>query len=208
MSEVKRDPSDAVAAMQATTVANLVRFVALNFPGEILEAQTKGETVDTVIIRLLSNSPSKVREEKCLDPSWAPMSKEELPKFVNILDETLMDIMRRDTVNSLRQEILTLYNAKAAMYTGPSGVESCFSRGFAGLFHNMARKWDRIEAVTMMLGINRADEVAMEEARAEGYGEAETLYVTFRDFAVYAMHAMRYIQGQMKKLEKAEATKG
>lgn len=115
----------------------------------------------------------------------------------------LIHIQQRGTLNQLRDELLILYEAKGKAYMDERGVDSCYKRAWAGIFENMMRKVDRLETISRRFGLGEAaDDAAQSELRAEGVGEIETVYVTLRDLAIYAVLAMRYVAAQKDLMPK------
>lgn len=118
--------------------------------------------------------------------AWVPKGPQDLPPQEALLDEVL---------GQVREELLALTQAKGILYQDDAGVDSCFKRGLPGLYHNLARKWDRIDAVGRRLGFTGEAPALTEEAALDG-GDPETLYKTVRDLAVYCIHTMRWLQGE------------
>jgi len=146
-----------------------------------------------------------------VNPAWAPETQADLGRtFMTVLDE----IMERAWSNAERaklwEEMMQLASAKGAVYQDAQGVDSCFRRGLFGLFHNLARKWDRIETVGVRLGVSGGNTVAESAVRAEAFADgerpedAETLYKTVRDLAVYCIHTLRWLEGEQCVREKRQ----
>lgn len=126
-------------------------------------------------------------------PGWVPQTQADLPAFEQALDEALAQV---------RAEVLQLAQAKGVVYQDTAGVDSCFRRGLPGLFHNLARKFDRLETVAERLGFSRAPQAIAAEAAADHEREPETLYRTVRDLVVYGLHTMRWVAGEAQVRER------
>jgi len=126
---------------------------------------------------------------------WVPASHSDLVSFESELD-VVCDV--------LKKELLELAHVKGTLYQDETGVDSCLKRGFAGLYHNLARKWDRIEAVGIRLGFDRAEAVIASEAALD-VADPETLYTTVRDLAVYTIHTLRWLRSGIARKREVRA---
>lgn len=138
-----------------------------------------------------------------INTAWAPKVGQDLPlSFEEVLGAFIEEAGARGELEKLRREIIGLYDAKAKVYQDGRGVDSCFKRGLFGLFHNLGRKWDRIETVGVRLGISGGETVRDLAIRAEALadgekpGDEETLYKTVRDLVVYGLHTLRWLQAE------------
>lgn len=162
-----------------------------------------GEDPTDTVFRLLQwlvsvQSPLRTQDsspEDWINPGWAPKVADDVPAFELELDAMLMNLASRETLNEIRSELLSLSDVKGQAYQGADGIDSCLKRAFGGLYHNLARKFDRITAVGARFGLDRENDIAAQEAAVEGWGKPETLYVTVRDMAVYCVHMMRWLRG-------------
>src|SRR5512139_1800840 len=178
----------------------LSAFIAERSPEIQTEVSRAGVLVPVVdlAISILDNAPAPDTAGH-LDPHWVPKSGDDMEEMGLIVSRLLMDLGSRSTLGRLREELLGLYTAKGRAYTDERGVDSCYKRAWGALYENLMRKVDRIETISRRFGLGEAaDEAAQEELRAEGVGEMETIYVTLRDLAIYALLAMRYVAAQQR----------
>jgi len=134
-----------------------------------------------------------------MDPQWVPQQANELPVFAVELDAVMALLADPAVRAAMQRELLELATVKGVVYARGGGVDSCLTRAWGGLHHNLMRKFDRIDAVGKRWGLDAqpsaVDLALAHEAALDG--DAETLYVTLRDAAVYLVHAMRYVQAQI-----------
>ena len=83
------------------------------------------------------------------------------------LNRVMFVLSSRGQLTKLREEVLALNTAKAAVYQDARGIDSCLRRGWAGLFQNLARKWDRIVTVSHAAEAARLVQREAEQDRAE-----------------------------------------
>lgn len=135
------------------------------------------------------------------------VSPDEAERFVvrrALLGESNVRVPVADLRTSLPEfesvvaELVVLVHAKEQVYG-----DSTFRRGAAGLFHNCARKWDRLDRLMQLPEAERARVIA-EEAQRDGV-QPETLYITVRDLAVYAIQWLRWDQRQRSEREEHAA---
>ena len=106
--------------------------------------------------------------------------------FEGALIEALVGFVRdhQDELLEMQQPV----HAKERVYGN-----STFRRGAEGLYHNCARKWDRIE---ILQGLSLAAQQVRvdQEAVVDQERAPETLYKTVRDLAVYAIQWLRVMK--------------
>lgn len=101
-------------------------------------------------------------------------------------NETEQNITDLPSFASILDELSELVVAKQKVY----GF-STFKRGGDGLYHNCARKWDRIEIIRKL---KSRDKFIQDEANLDRETDPETLYKTIRDLAVYSIQWLRWMK--------------
>lgn len=144
--------------------------------------------------RRLRDTPPPAPSPK-VDPSWSPGRSDEVPLFERVLNDVLMSCASREFLNIMRSELLDLAVTKGELYQDAAGVDSCLKRGLGGVWHNLMRKVDRLAIFMGTVSIDRRIGSALDREAAIDGTSPDTLYKTFRDFAVYAVHAMRWAKG-------------
>lgn len=207
---VRAEEAEREVGKMEREMRRLSAFIAERYP-EIQTAVSKAGVMVPVVdiaMSIIDNCPSPDTPGH-LDPHWVPKSGEDMETMRTMVVRLLIDLQQRTTLNHLREELLGLYTAKGHAYTDERGVDSCYKRAWAGIFENMMRKVDRLETISRRFGLGEAaDEAAQSELRAEGVGEIETVYVTLRDLAIYAVLAMRYVVAQKALLARGPKEDG
>lgn len=125
-----------------------------------------------------------------IDVTWAPKTEGDVTQFTDELAQVYEQIF---------DELSKMNDVKGALYQDAAGVDSCLKRGFGGVFQNIARKFDRLQAVAERHGVTATTNAAVEAEAAQDKGDPETLYVTMKDMAVYCIHAMRFLKGMQER---------